>query len=132
MLSEYAAFKKARFENRAIPAPSSAPMKSSAKRSATASRAQWNSKLRRGGTGKVIVAESGLKVQLLQQSMGDLAALADMGKTKEDICNAFHIPVAFFTSQTNLANLQASEHAAHGQGHRAAPDTPRREDSTSS
>ena len=32
-----------------------------------------------------------------------------MGKTKEDICNAFHVPVAFFTTQTNLANLQASE-----------------------
>ena len=55
------------------------------------------------------MAETGLKVQLLQQSMGDLAVLADMGKTKEDICNAFHIPVAYFTSQTNLANLQASE-----------------------
>ena len=32
-----------------------------------------------------------------------------MGKTKEDICNSFHVPIAFFTTQTNLANLQASE-----------------------
>ena len=42
--------------------------------------------------------------------MGDLAALADLKATKEDIANAFHIPLAFLTSETNLANLQAAEH----------------------
>jgi phage portal protein BeeE len=63
----------------------------------------------RGGAGKVVVAESNMKLQLLNQSMGDLAALADMKATKEDICNAFHVPIAYFTSQTNLANLQASQ-----------------------
>ncbi|MFO0929148.1 MAG: phage portal protein [Gemmataceae bacterium] len=35
--------------------------------------------------------------------------LADLRATKEDICNAFGVPVAFLTSQTNLANLQAAE-----------------------
>ena len=109
MLSEYAAFKKARFENRAIPDAIVSPDEVIGEEERDRFEAQWNSKLRRGGSGKVIVAESGLKVQLLQQSMGDLASLAEMGKTKEDICNAFHIPVAYFTSQTNLANLQASE-----------------------
>ena len=58
----------------------------------------------------MVVAESGLKVELLNQSMGDLAALADMKATKEDIANAFHVPLAFLTTQTNLANLQAAEH----------------------
>jgi hypothetical protein len=57
----------------------------------------------------MVVAESALKVQLLQQSMGDLAALAEMGATKELIANAFHCPIAFFTTQTNLANLMASQ-----------------------
>ena len=70
---------------------------------------QWNNRFRRGGTGKVVVAESSLKVSLLNQSMGDLAALADMAATKNDIANAFHVPIAFLTSQTNLANLQASQ-----------------------
>ena len=42
--------------------------------------------------------------------MGDLAALADMKATKEDVCNAFHIPISFLSSETNLANLQAAEH----------------------
>lgn len=27
----------------------------------------------------------------------------------KDICNAFHVPLAFLTSDTNLANLQAAE-----------------------
>ena len=70
---------------------------------------QWNSKFRRGGTGRVVVAESSLKVSLLKPSLGDLAALADMKATKEDIANAFHVPLSFLTSETNLANLQAAE-----------------------
>jgi HK97 family phage portal protein len=109
MLADYAAFKKARFENRAVPDAIVTPDEKIGEEEMDRFEAQWNQKLRRGGAGKVIVAESGLKVQLLTQSMGDLAALAEMGKTKEDICNAFHVPVAFFTTQTNLANLQASE-----------------------
>jgi phage portal protein BeeE len=68
----------------------------------------------------VVVAESGLKVQLLSHSMGDLAVLADMKATKEDICAAFHVPLAFLTSETNLANLQAAEHQ-----HMAKAITPR-------
>src|SRR5207244_5532247 len=72
--------------------------------------APWNRRFRRGGSGRVVVAESALKVQLLAHSIGDLAALADMKATKEDICAAFHVPLAFLTSETNLANLQAAEH----------------------
>jgi hypothetical protein len=56
----------------------------------------------------VLVAESALKVQLLQQGMGDFAALAQMGARKDLIANAFHVPVASFTTNTNLANLLAS------------------------
>jgi len=46
----------------------------------------------------------------LNHSMGDLAALADMKATREEIANAFHVPLSFLTSETNLANLQAAEH----------------------
>ena len=42
--------------------------------------------------------------------MGDLAVLADMKATKEDVANAFHVPISFLSSETNLANLQAAEH----------------------
>jgi hypothetical protein len=51
-----------------------------------------------------------MKVSLLTHNMGDLAALAEYGKTKEDLANAFHVPLRFLTSETNLANLQAAEH----------------------
>ena len=41
--------------------------------------------------------------------MGDLAALAEAKATKEDIANAFHVPVAYLSGETNLANMEASE-----------------------
>jgi HK97 family phage portal protein len=107
--SDYAAFKKAKFENHAVPDAIIAPDEVMGEEERDRLESQWNSRFRRGGSGKVVVAESSLKVSLLNQSMGDLAALADMKATKEDICNAFHIPIAFLTSQTNLANLQASQ-----------------------
>jgi predicted alpha/beta hydrolase family esterase len=50
-----------------------------------------------------------LRVQLLNHSLGDLAALADLRATREEICNAFHVPPAFLSTDTNLANLQAAE-----------------------
>src|SRR5208283_6121887 len=55
-----------------------------------------------------------LEVKMLQHSLGDLAALAEMKITKEDIANAFHVPLAFLTSETNLANLQAAEYQHMG------------------
>jgi hypothetical protein len=64
--------------------------------------------LTQGGAGRVVVAESGMKVALLQHSLGDLALLAEQGANKELIANAFHVPIAFWTTQTNLANLQAA------------------------
>jgi phage portal protein BeeE len=71
--------------------------------------AQWNQKFRRGGNGSALISETGLKIDLLKQELGDLAALAEHGATKEDIANAFGVPIAFLTKDTNLANLQASE-----------------------
>ena len=40
--------------------------------------------------------------------------------TKEDVANAFHVPLSFLTSSTNLANLQAAE-----QQHMARAISPR-------
>src|SRR5581483_4168774 len=50
-----------------------------------------------------------MKVDILSHSFGDLASLAEYGKTKEDIANAFHVPLSYLVSDTNLANLQAAE-----------------------
>ena len=57
-----------------------------------------------------MVTDSNLKLQILSHSLGDLAQLAEMGATKEDVMNAFHVPVSYFTKDTNLANLQAADH----------------------
>lgn len=110
ILSDYAAFKQAKFENRAIPDAVISPDMTLGEEERDRLETQWNSKFRKGGAGKVVIADTGLKVQLLNQSLGDLAALADMRVTKEDVANAFHIPLSFLTSETNLANLQAAEH----------------------
>lgn len=109
LLADYATMKKAIYENHALPSAVISPDEVIGEEERDRLEAQWNSKFRQGGAGRVLVGESGLKVQVLSQSMGDLAALADMRATKEDICNAFHVPLAFLTSETNLANLQAAE-----------------------
>jgi HK97 family phage portal protein len=110
VLSDYLAFKQAKLENRAIPDAVISPDETIGEEERDRLEAQWNQKFRRGGAGRVVVAESGLKVQLLNQSLGDLAALTEMSVTKEDIANAFHVPLSYLTTNTNLANLQAAEH----------------------
>ena len=120
LTSEFAAFKRAKFENHAIPDAIVSPDEVIGEEERDRLETQWNQRFRKGGSGKVVVAESALRVQLLAHSMGDLAALADMKATKEDVCNAFHVPISFLSSETNLANLQAAEHQ-----HMAKAVTPR-------
>jgi HK97 family phage portal protein len=110
LTSEYTAYKSAKFANHALPDAIVSPETVLGEEERDRLEGQWNTTLRRGGGGRVVVAESGLRVQLLNHSLGDLAALADLNSTKEDIANAFHVPLSFLTSETNLANLQAAEH----------------------
>lgn len=110
LLADFTAMKKAIYENHAIPAAVISPDENISPEERDRLEAQWLSRFRRGGAGRVLIGEVGLNVQLLAHSMGDLAALADMRVTKEDIANAFHVPLAFLTAETNLANLQAAEH----------------------
>jgi HK97 family phage portal protein len=109
LTSDFAALKQAKFDNRAIPDALISPTQVIGEEERDRLERQWNAKLRQGGAGRVIVAESEMKVEVLQHSLGDLALLADIKATAEQICNAFHVPVAFMTTQTNLANLQASQ-----------------------
>jgi HK97 family phage portal protein len=108
LTSDFAAFKKAKFENNAVPDALVSPDETIGEEERDRLETQWNTKFRRGGSGRVVVGEAGLKVQLLNHSMGDLAALADQKATKEEIANAFHVPVSYLTAETNLANLQAA------------------------
>lgn len=107
--AEYSGLKREKFANQALPDAIVSPDDVLGEDEAERLERQWLQKFGRGGAGRVLVAESGLKVSLLEHSMGDLAALADYRATKEDIANAFGVPLAFLTSETNLANLQAAE-----------------------
>jgi len=110
LTSDYTAFRQAKLQNRAIPDAIISPDESLGEEERDRLESQWNQKFRRGGAGRVVVSDASLKVQLLNQSLGDLAALADTKATKEDIANAFHVPLSMLSTDTNLANLQAAEH----------------------
>lgn len=109
LMSDTTFFRRTRFENHALPDAIISPEEAIGEDERQRLETAWNQKLRGNGAGRVLVADSALRVQLLSQSMGDLAALANDRATREDICNAFHVPVAFLTTHTNLANLQAAE-----------------------
>jgi HK97 family phage portal protein len=109
LVNEWTSFKRERLDNHALPDAIVSPEGMLADDERARLETQWNHKLRRGGPGRVVVADTALRVQLLQHSMGDLAALADLRTTREQICNAFHVPLAYLSSDTNLANLQAAE-----------------------
>lgn len=109
LMSDYAAMKKAFYENRGMPSAIVSPDESLGEEERDRLEKQWNAKFQRGGTGRVLVGESKLNVSVLQASMGDLAQLAEIRATVEDVCNAFHVPIAYMTTNTNLANLQAAQ-----------------------
>jgi HK97 family phage portal protein len=109
LLGDLTSFRREKFENHAIPDALVCPEQVLGEEERDRLETQWNQRLRRGGAGRVVVTESAVRVQLLEHSMGDLAALADLRATREDVCNAFHVPLAFLTSETNLANLQAAQ-----------------------
>lgn len=109
IVSQYVAMKRSVYENVGMPSVILSPDEVIGEDERIRLEEMWNTKFRKGGTGKALVAESKLDVRVLSHSMGDLAALAEMRATKEDICNAFHVPVAYMTGETNMANMQASE-----------------------
>lgn len=109
LTSDYAAMKKAIYDNRGIPSAIVSPDEIMGEEERDRLEARWNDKFRRGGAGRVLIAESKLKVDVLEHSMGDLAQLAEIRATMNDVCNAFHVPIAYMTTNTNLANLQAAE-----------------------
>jgi HK97 family phage portal protein len=126
LASQFTAFKRAKFENHAIPDALISPAAVLGEEERHRLELMWNERLRKGGTGRVVVAEADVRVQLLAHTMGDLAALADLRATREEIANAFHVPLSFLSTETNLANLQAAEH--QHSAHAIAPRIRRRDE----
>jgi len=109
LTSDYMAMKRSIYDNAGIPSVVLSPEETVGEEERARLEEQWGQKFRRGGTGRALVAESSFKVSVLSHSMGDLAALSDMKATKEDIANAFHVPLPFLSARTNLANMQAAD-----------------------
>jgi HK97 family phage portal protein len=120
LVSEFAAMKQAIYQNNAVPSVILTPGENTGEEERARLEKQWEQKFSRGGSGKALVAGLKWNVNVLSHSMGDLAALADMQATKEDIANAFHVPLPFLTGRTNLANMQAADHH-----HKSLAITPR-------
>ncbi len=110
LASDYVAMKRAIYDNTGMPSVILTPSESIGSNERDRLEKTWQQKFARGGQGRALVAESSLTVTLLSRSMGDLAALADMRATKEDIANAFHVPLPMLSGDTNLANMQAADH----------------------
>ncbi len=108
--SEYLAYKRSLWNNNALPSVILSPDEIISEEERERLEALWMQRFSRGGNGRVLVAESSMSVDLVHQSLGDLATLAEAGATKEEIANAFGVPMSYLTTQTNLANLQAAEH----------------------
>lgn len=110
LVSDFAAMKRSIYENTGVPSVVLTPKEPISVEERDRLETLWRQKFTQGGQGKALVADSELSVTLLSHSMGDLAALADMKATKADIANAFHVPLPFLSGETNLANMQASDH----------------------
>lgn len=108
--STFLAYKRSIWDNAALPGVIISPMESISEDERLRLEHVWNQRFRKGGAGRILVADSALNVAVLQSSLADVAALAEAGASRADIANAFGVPLAFLTSETNLANLQAAEH----------------------
>lgn len=109
LASEFASLKRSVYENGAAPSVLITADDGLAPEERERLERQWRQRLQRC-PGGALVAESSLKVSMLSHSLGDLAALADARACKEDIANAFHVPLPFLSGDTNLANMQAADH----------------------
>ncbi len=118
LLGDCTAFKRARFENHGVPDALVTPDDATGEEERDRLETQWNQTFRRGGSGRA-AARRARKVRAVAAEHGRPGAGRE-GATKELIANAFHCPIAFFTTQTNLANLSASksQHMAQAVGPR--------------
>lgn len=107
--SQFLAYRRAIVDNHAMPAAIVSPTEVIGEEEASRLEQTWNQRFRRGGNGRVLVAESSVKVDLLANQWGDVNQLAAAGATMQDIANAFGVPLSLLTTTTNLANLQAAE-----------------------
>jgi len=107
--SMYLAYKRSIWDNHAMPGVIISPQEVISEEERRRLEIQWLQRFRQGNNGKLLVADASLNVDIVQHSLGDIAALAEAGATQADIANSFGVPLPFLTTSTNLANLSAAE-----------------------
>lgn len=118
--SKYHAMRADIWDNHALPSAIVSPGEVIGPHERDRLETEWNNRFRASGNGKVLVAESNLDVALIQPELASLATLAEMKATKEDIANAYQVPMPYLSGDTNMANLEAA-----GQQHAALAIKPR-------
>lgn len=110
----YIAFKHAIWKNSGVPGVIISPKEVMGTEERERIEAEWQNRFTRGGQGGVMASTEPIDVRQLDVSIGDIVSLAEQGFTKEQIANAFGVPISFLSRETNLANMLASrrQHAA--------------------
>ena len=101
--------KRWRHENQAMPGVILSPSEPMHENERERLEALWNARFSNDGNGRILVADVGMKVQALDGAQGDSSTLLESASMRDDIANAFGVPLAFLTKETNLANLRAAE-----------------------
>jgi len=110
------AYEEAVLDNRARPDMLISPKDAIGATEAARLERKFQNKFRGGGSGGVIVGESGLDYKALVFPPSDLAALQIRKVSKEEIANAFGVPIAMLrTEDVNRANAEAAEYR-HAKG----------------
>lgn len=112
--SEFSAFKGTVWANSGLPSVIISPKDVISAEECERLEAMWENRFTRGGQGKALASVEPIDVKVMDQAIGDIVSLAEQGFTKEQIANAFGVPISFLSRETNLANMLASrrQHAA--------------------
>ncbi len=108
LASRFHAYRRGLWENAAVPGVVLSTNQPLGEEEVARIESRWQQRFGKGGSGKLLVTDADFKVSTIQYSPADMAHLAEAGATREEIANAFGVPLAYLTSETNLANLQAA------------------------
>ena len=108
LASRFHAYRRGLWENAAVPGVVLSTNQPLGEEEVARIESRWQQRFGKGGSGKLLVTDADFKVSTIQYSPADMASLAEAGATREEIANAFGVPLAYLTSDTNLANLQAA------------------------
>jgi HK97 family phage portal protein len=108
LASRFHAFRRGLWENAAVPGVVLSSSQPLPEEEVARIESRWQQRFGKGGSGRVLVTDNDFKVSTIQYSPADLAHLAEAGATRDEIANAFGVPLAYLTKESNLANLQAA------------------------